>query len=130
MIAMSLIFSYLFFMTTLQKGLYSLVGLAATTSSGFAIDFWENEVDPKLQGSQATLDNAANTIIGNLMAFLAFLAVAYGIWGGFQIITAWGDEEKVKKGRTILIQVSIGLVVIFLANSIVQFVISKVVAGA
>lgn len=129
MIAMSLIFSYLFFMTNLQKGLYSLVGLAATSSSGFAFDLWQNEVDPKLKGTESTLDVAANNIIGNLMMFLAFLAVAYGIWGGFQIITAWGDEEKVKKGRTILIQVSIGLVVIFIANSLVQFVIGTVLSG-
>ena len=36
------------------------------------------------------------------------------------------DEEKVKKGKTILIQAGIGLVVIFLANSIVSWIINAV----
>lgn len=45
------------------------------------------------------------------------------------MLTAGGDEEKVKKGRTILIQVGIGLIVIFLANSIVQFVLTKIIGG-
>jgi len=58
--------------------------------------------------------------------FLALIGVCYGLWGGFQIVTAGGEEEKVKKGRTILIQVAIGLVVIFLANSIVQWVLTKI----
>ncbi len=69
------------------------------------------------------------TLITNALAFLAILGVVYGIYGGFQIITAGGDEEKVKKGRTIIIQVLIGLVVIFLANSIVEWVITSVLAS-
>ena len=60
------------------------------------------------------------------MTFLAILAVVYGLYGGFLMVTAGGEEEKMKKGRTILIQVAIGLVVIFLANSIVQFVLTKI----
>ncbi len=60
------------------------------------------------------------------MTFLAIIAVIYGLYGGFLMLTAGGEEEKMKKGRTILIQVAIGLVVIFLANSIVQFVLTKI----
>ena len=60
------------------------------------------------------------------MTFLAILAVVYGLYGGFLMLTAGGEEEKMKKGRTILIQVAIGLIVIFLANSIVQFVLTKI----
>jgi hypothetical protein len=96
-------------MTNIQKGFYSLVGLVVTVPTTFAIDFGQDKVGTKLIGSANTADVAINNIIGNLMMFLAFLAVAYGIWGGFQIITAGGEEEKVKKGRTILIQVAIGL---------------------
>ena len=42
------------------------------------------------------------------------------------MLTAGGDEDKVSTGRKILIQVALGLVVIFLANSIVQFVLSRI----
>ena len=58
--------------------------------------------------------------------YLSILAVCYGIYGGFQIVTAGGDEEKVKKGRTILIQVGIGIIVIWLAGSIVKWVVGLV----
>ena len=118
---------YLFHMTTLQKGFYSLVGLATTTASTFAaIGFGGEKVDSKIKGSEQGADGAVQTLISNTMLFLGILGVCYGIWGGFQIVTAGGDEEKVKKGRTIIIQVVIGLVVIFLANSIVQLVLNSI----
>ncbi len=60
------------------------------------------------------------------MLYLSLVAVMYGIWGGFQIVTAGGDEEKVKKGRTILIQVVIGIIVIWLAGSVVQWVVGLI----
>jgi hypothetical protein len=113
-------------MTSIQKGLYSLVGLAATTASTFAIDFGAGKVATGVQGSANQADSVIQTLIWNAMLFLGILGVCYGIWGGFQIVTAGGDEEKVKKGRTIIIQVIIGLIVIYLANSIVQFVLRSI----
>jgi len=61
------------------------------------------------------------------MVFLAIIAVLYLLWGGFQILTAGGDEEKVTKGKTIIIQAGIGLLVIFLANSIVQWILGLII---
>jgi len=58
------------------------------------------------------------------------LNVVFALWGGFNILTAGGDEEKVKKGKTILIQAAIGLVVIFLASSIVQWIVSSILGTA
>jgi hypothetical protein len=112
-------------MTSIQKGLYSLVGLAATTSAALAGPF-----DGKAVTIGGTSTNTADVTIQNLinqaMMYISILAVCYGIWGGFQIITAGGDEEKVKKGRTILIQVVIGIIVIWLAGSIVKWVVGLV----
>lgn len=68
----------------------------------------------------ATLDN----ILGYLVGLLYFVAIVFALWGGFQILTAGGDEEKVKKGKTTLIQAVMGLIVIFLASSIIRWVIS------
>ncbi|PID87575.1 hypothetical protein CSB07_00655 [Candidatus Gracilibacteria bacterium] len=58
-----------------------------------------------------------------LIGFLYLLAVIYGIYGGFTILTASSDDEKVKKGRTIIIQSIIGLIIIFLASTIVNLVL-------
>lgn len=63
------------------------------------------------------------------MVYLSIIAVMYGLWGGFQIVTAGGDEEKVKKGRTILIQVIIGIIVIWLAGSVVRWIVGLVGGG-
>lgn len=115
-------------MNKLQTLGYSLVGLAATTSAAFAGVFGEEKVT--IQATSAnTADQTVQTLIDRGMLFLSIIAVLYGIWGGFQIVTAGGDEEKVKKGRTILIQVVIGIIVIWLAGSIVKWVVG-LVAGA
>lgn len=60
------------------------------------------------------------------MVFLGILAVCYGLYGGFLIMTAGGEDDKVKKGKQILIHVALGLVVIYLANSIVQWVLGSI----
>ncbi len=125
MIPMSLIFSYLFSMTTISKGLYSLVGFASTASAALASPFGEDKVTIKGTATNSA-ENVVQVLIDRAMMFLALVAVCYGIWGGFQIVTAGGDEEKVKKGRTILIQVVIGIIVIWLAGSVVKWVISLV----
>ena len=73
----------------------------------------------------ATLDN----ILGYLIGLLYFVAIVFALYGGFQILTAGWDEEKVKKGKTTLINAVIGLVVIFLASSIVNWVIGTLTKG-
>jgi hypothetical protein len=45
------------------------------------------------------------------------------------ILTAGWAEEKVKKWRTVITQALIGLVVIWLANSIVSFVVNSIIWG-
>lgn len=68
--------------------------------------------------------NTLNNMLGFLVGLLYFIAVLFALWGGFQILTAGGDEEKVKKGKTTLIQAVIGLIVIFLASQIINWVIN------
>ena len=71
--------------------------------------------------------NITTTITGFITfiaGFLYFISVLYALYGGFLILTAAGDEEKVKKGKTVIIHAIIGLIVIFLAANIMAFVIS------
>lgn len=112
-------------MNKLQYIGYSLVGLMTTASVALAGPFGEDKVTLGAT-SKTTADVAVQTLIDRAMLFLSLVAVAYGIWGGFQIVTAGGHEEKVKQGRTILIQVVIGIIVIWLAGSIVKWVVGLV----
>ena len=100
--------------------------VASYTQLVSAITFGENRVQDGVRGTQETADQAVQTLVTRVIWFLYIVAVLYGLWGGFNILTAGGDEEKVKKGKTIIIQALIGLVVIFLASSIIQWLIRLV----
>lgn len=105
---------------------------ATTASQTFAAISFEGadrgKVSDKLKGSTDSADTTVQLLIERAMMFLAILAVCYGLYGGFLMLTAGGDEKKVEQGKTILFQVALGLIVIFLANSIVQWVLTKILA--
>lgn len=117
---------------TVKNTIYSATGLAllGLNSAHAAINFQGQAINGDLKGSEKSADAAIQSLIGNFMTFLAIIAVAFALWGGFNILTAGGDEDKVKKGKTVLIQASAGLLVIFLANSIVQWVLSLILTSA
>ncbi|MDD3302953.1 MAG: pilin [Candidatus Gracilibacteria bacterium] len=114
---------------------YSLVGLSsfglnfanAETPNNGQDPFGEKNVDMNLPNTPA--DSEVQRLISNAMKFLYLIAVVYALWGGFLILTAGGKDEQVKKGRTVIIQAAIGLVVIWLANSIVYFVVNSIIGA-
>ena len=108
-----------------KSGLAGALALQAGIASA-AIQFGETKVQWGLQGSGDSADSAIQVLITNAISFLYLVAVVYALWGGFNILTAGGDEEKVKKGKTVLIQAGIGLVVIFLASSIVKWIVGSI----
>ncbi len=111
-------------MKALHKVGYATLASALMVNQSFAaITFDNNKIQSGLQGDSQTADVTIQTLITRAMVFLALIAVCYGLYGGFLMLTAGGNEGRVKTGRTILLQVAIGLVVIFLANSLVQFVL-------
>jgi threonine/homoserine/homoserine lactone efflux protein len=75
----------------------------------------------------ATPYQAITNIIVALLSLITLVAVAYVLWAGFQILTAWGDEEKVKSGRKTIINVIIGIVVMWLAYWIVTLILNALV---
>lgn len=117
-------------MKALKKiGFVSLASLATVEQSLAAINFGGGNVQQNVSGTSNTADTAVQNLVGNAMVFLGIVAVMYGLYGGFLMLTAGGEDDKVKKGKTILFQVALGLVVIFLANSIVQWVLGKLLVG-
>jgi hypothetical protein len=77
-------------------------------------------------------DNSLYCIIQNIISKLAQLAIPIVVImvliGGFQIMTAGGNEEKVKQGRLTIWWAVIGYVIILLANGLVLII--KSVLGA
>ncbi len=82
-----------------------------------AKQYWDGTSDGDIM---STLQSILTYILG----FLAFVATAYAIYGWFQILTAGWDEEKVKKWKTTLINALIGVFVILIAWTLVNWVLS------
>jgi len=79
-------------------------------------------------GNLSWTNSSLDLVIKNWMAYLVWFlylaAIIMIIYGGFNILTAGWDEEKVKKGKTILMQAVGGLIVVFIANSVITWLIN------
>jgi len=65
-------------------------------------------------------------IIRVLLGFLGIIAVVIVLWGGFQWMTAAGNEEKVTSARATLTAGLIGLIIILSAYALASFIITTI----
>lgn len=90
-----------------------------------------NLPDPMGVGGATTLSSqaAAQTVIARLinyvLGFVGSIALIMFIYGGITWMTAAGSEEKVKKGKDIIIWSVLGLAFIFIAYIAVRFVVES-----
>ena len=112
----------------IKTTVYSAVALSSVAfTSVSAINYGRDKVswntnitDDSWKGISEVITDML-TYVFNFLYIIAFVLI---LWAGFKILTAAGDEESVKKGKTIMIQAAIGLVVIFLASQIVDLFFS------
>ncbi|MBP6910368.1 hypothetical protein KBC03_02110 [Patescibacteria group bacterium] len=116
-------------------GMLLMVGSAfavSTTPGGFGSQ--NSTYNPDVPGAQAGLqgDSLILTIkngINWLLGLLGLIALIVLLWGGFQMVTAAGDDGKYKAGFKILKQAGVGLLFIGLAwlfVSLIFFVIQSI----
>lgn len=65
-------------------------------------------------------------IVAIVLGFLGVLIVVMMMYGGFLWITAAGEEDKAKKGTTILFQAVIGAIIVFAAYTVTYFVLVQI----
>lgn len=63
------------------------------------------------------------SIINWANSFIALIVVLLILYAGFQIMTSWGDEEKIKKGKSTFIYIAIWLFVLVASYLILTFFI-------
>jgi hypothetical protein len=66
--------------------------------------------------------DVVKTFINYALGLLALIALGVLLYGGFQMVTAAGDDGRYKAGFTILKQAAIGLAFIALAWIVVRFI--------
>ena len=77
-------------------------------------------------GTETNVRQAIINIVQFILGFLGLIAVLIVLYGGFQWMTAAGNEEKVSSARATLTAGLIGLVIILSAYALTQFVITTV----
>lgn len=108
------------FLLTYQNTLYTSANFSVTRTQQQTS--WDNITDSNFIGT-------LNNMLGYVVGLLYFIAIVFALYGGFLILTAGWEEDRVKKGKTTLIQAVIGLIVIFLASNIIQWIISIFIDG-
>lgn len=71
-------------------------------------------------------------VVNIIMGFLALITLVLLLWGGFQMVTAAGDDNKFQAGQKILKQAGIGLgfiAVSWFLVSMIFWIISKAVGA-
>jgi hypothetical protein len=76
--------------------------------------------------ADATVNNSITLVIRILQIIVGIISVIMIIFGGLKYITSGGDSGGVTSAKNTIIYALIGLVVVALAEVIVQFVLNRV----
>jgi hypothetical protein len=111
---------------TIKAWIYTATAMSTALYSETFAKIEVGTAEDKIKWSGDSAEKVIQNWISSALGFLYLAAVIYGLWWGFHILTAGWDDDKVGQGKKIIINSLIGIVVIFLASSIVQWLINIV----
>lgn len=103
--------------------LFFLLSYISITHWANNINFWLDKIDNWLQWWGTNLVTTWTNILLYLIWLIYFVAIVYWLYGWFIILTSGWADDKVKKWKKIIIFVVVWLAVMFLASTIVNWVI-------
>lgn len=103
----------------------STLFFSAQTALGF---FTTDPSAPPDVVSTDTLGGTVTTIINYILGILGLVAVGFIIYAGVLMVTSAGNEEATGKAKKTITYAAIGILIILLSYSIVQFV-TRVLTG-
>ena len=117
---------------TIKNIAYTAAGtwLLALNTVNAAIDPGKNKIDSRLKWTEKDAVSVIQDWVATITTLLYIIAVIVILWAWFMILTASWDEEKTKKWKTIIIQAIIWLLVIFIASSIVTWIVDSLFTTA
>lgn len=80
-------------------------------------------IDNPIGPSNPNVNVMIGKVINSVLGVVGSIALAVFIYGGFIMMTAAGNNERIQKGKDILIWATVGLVVIFTAYAAAKLVI-------
>lgn len=92
------------------------------TIGGFEIN--PPATNPEFQTLPGILGFVAD-ILNWFIAFSGLVAVIMIVYGGFLLITAAGDPDKISNGGKAITAAVVGMIIVFLAKTIVMFVLEN-----
>ncbi len=112
----------------LTLGTVALVGTPALAAviSGVPTLSSINSANGSAVFGSATLSEIISGVISVILAFLGVITVLIILWGGFIWMTAGGEPDKVEKAKKMIYSGIIGLIIIFAAYAIANFVMSAI----
>lgn len=75
-------------------------------------------------GNDVTVNSLVGRVINSIMGIVGSLALLMFVYGGLTWMTSSGSQDKVKKGKDILLWSAVGLIVIFGAYALTKFIIN------
>jgi len=78
--------------------------------------------------TERTFSEYIQDVLVYVLTFISIIAVIYIIYAGFMILIGNGDEEKVKKSKSTIIYVAVGITLIWLAWPITKLILN-ILAG-
>jgi len=119
--------------TGLIAGASIATPLVSTAAGGFmdqrATQIGVAGADQWGQGNEGFL-GFVQSAVNWILALLGLITIIILIYGGFQMVTAAGDDNKYKKGFTIVKQAVIGLILIGVSALIVNLIFAFVNSNA
>jgi len=80
---------------------------------------------PLLKGKEVDLYGIIAHTIKTLLGVLGVIFMVLIVWAGLQWMTAGGNEERIKKAKSLITNAVIGLIIVMAAYALTYFVISQ-----
>ncbi|MEK7164414.1 MAG: hypothetical protein AAB779_00545 [Patescibacteria group bacterium] len=78
-------------------------------------------------GATGGAPELAGRVIRLLLGFTGVASLVFFIWGGIELLTSRGNQDKIKSGRDTIVWAVIGMFVAFSSYIILRYVIQAVV---
>jgi hypothetical protein len=105
------------------------IGTNLKCGSNISLNAGPGTCDDNVAGGSSGITRIVTNIINIFSVIVGLVSVIMIIYGGFRYVTSGGDSSNVSSAKNTIIYAVIGLVVVALAQFIVQFVLEKVTAA-